>query len=502
MGVLKFRIHPPNLVNKLPHLRSGYMTGLDRTPGRSTIEIRPGLLLCHRENSESGRFHVPWPVEGFGTPFVSTATLAERLEPHDLAVELARGRLNDLRNQTAEWSLLGLLTPDDLATQIEQAQHALARAVTSRANPEVSSKAAAECLSAAFRASNSLISAYTEQILYRRREYSPKLPTMLSCSLQGDIQKWPAADALAACLNTGRITCNWASLAPQESRLRWDDMDSQLAWCRAHKLTPTAGPLIDLRPGALPDWLWLWGGDFDEILAMAEDLVRQVITRYRGKIATWHLIHRAGVGEILGLNEEEQIRLTARVLLIARGIDPQAQFVIDFERPWAGWLSSSSFQLGPLHLAEYLARSELGLSGIGLEIAIGYGPPGTLMRDIFEFSRLIDHYNQVVGLPLHITFAAPSSPAADPQADPNVNQELALWPSRPSERRQARWAVKWLSLALAKPYVREIHWAQPGDGLPHLFPHAGLFLPDDRPKPIVNWLQSFRTLALEDGKPL
>ncbi len=502
MGVLKFRVHPPDLVNRLPELRNGYMTGLDRTPGRSSIQLRAGLLVCNRETSDSGRFHVPYPVHGFGTPFLSTATLAERAEPYHLAVELARGRLNDIRNQTSEWTLSGLIAPAALEECLLTAQHAMARAVTSQADPEAAAVHAGECLAASCRAGDLLINAYTEQVLYRRREYSPKLPTLLSSTFEGDPADWPAAPALASCLNAGRITCNWASLAPQESRLKWDVFDAQLAWCRANKLTPTAGPLIDLRPGALPDWLWLWGGDFEEILAMVEDLVRQVITRYRGKIAIWHLVHRAVVGEILGLNEEEQIRLTARVLQVARTTDPQAQLVIDFERPWAGWLSSSSFQLGPLHLAEYLARSELGLSGIGLEIAMGYTPPGSLIRDLFDFSRLIDHYTSIVNLPIHLSLAIPSDPSPDPLADAAAQQQANAWPSTPTERKQARWAVKWLSLAAAKPYVREIHWAHASDAFPHLFPHAGLFRADHQPKPFVEWLRSFREQALEDGKPI
>src|SRR5436190_21121851 len=111
MGVLKFRFHPPDLASRFPELRKAYVTGLDRTPARVSIELRPGLLLCHRESPESARLFVPWPVEGFGTPMIGTATLAERPEPYDLAVELARGKLNDVRNQASDWWQLGLRTP-------------------------------------------------------------------------------------------------------------------------------------------------------------------------------------------------------------------------------------------------------------------------------------------------------------------------------------------------------------------------------------------------------
>ena len=40
MGVLKFRLTPPELSERLPELRRGYFTGLDRTPSlRGAVEL-------------------------------------------------------------------------------------------------------------------------------------------------------------------------------------------------------------------------------------------------------------------------------------------------------------------------------------------------------------------------------------------------------------------------------------------------------------------------------
>src|SRR5206468_8807976 len=103
MGLLKFQPPSPHLAGRLPELRKAYITGLDRTPSRLGIEFRQGQMLCYRDTNESGRLYIPWPVEGFGTPIVGTATLGERAEPYPLAVELARGRLNELSNQLADW---------------------------------------------------------------------------------------------------------------------------------------------------------------------------------------------------------------------------------------------------------------------------------------------------------------------------------------------------------------------------------------------------------------
>ncbi|HEX8204064.1 MAG TPA: endo-1,4-beta-xylanase, partial [Isosphaeraceae bacterium] len=311
MGVLKFRLNSPEPAGRVAELRKAYITGLDRTPERLSVEVRPGLLVCHRETPESGRLHVPWPVDGFGTPFVATATLAERAEPYDLGVELARGKLNDVRNQAADWAQVGLRLPGGLAEVLDRARKAFAGAATARDDPARAGALARECLVATFQAGRLLAGAYTEQVLRRRLDHSERLSTLLACGLAGDPRSAPWAGPLAEAVNAARVRCAWGELEPAEGQFRWDEMDAQLAWCRKNRLMPLAGPLVEFRAGALPDWLWLWEGDPEAISGMAVDLVRQVVTRYRGKVGCWHVVGRPASAEVLGLSEDEQIRLTA-----------------------------------------------------------------------------------------------------------------------------------------------------------------------------------------------
>ncbi len=109
------------------------------------------------------------------------------------------------------------------------------------------------------------------------------------------------------------MSVTWNQIAPSEGQYRWDILDAQLAWCRRNNLAIEAGPLIEFRQGALPDWIWLWSGDAETISGLVADFVRQTVQRYRGKIPLWHVVHRAASGEILGLTEEEQIRIAAHV---------------------------------------------------------------------------------------------------------------------------------------------------------------------------------------------
>ncbi|MDB5352934.1 MAG: hypothetical protein JWN86_4181 [Planctomycetota bacterium] len=491
MGVLKFRLTPPDLPIKVPDLRKAYVTGLDRTPGRSSVELRPGLLMCHRDSTESGRLHVPWPVPGFGEPVISTATLSDRFTTYDLGVELARGKLNDVLNQTSDWRQMGLIVPEEVEILVGRARANLAKAVTSRDLPDRAAATATKSLEASCSAAHALVTSYTSQLMRRRLEHSAPLPTLLACGLEGAPKATAWSPKLREVFHAGRVKLCWSSIAPDEGKKRWDEADAQVHWCRKQGLTVTAGPLLEFRAGAIPDWLWLWEGDFEEIQSQAVEFVKQTITRYRGKVSAWHLVHRAAAYDILGLTEEEQIRLTAQIVQVARRLDPDTHLVVDFDRPWAEWMASGKFQLGPLHLADSLARAELGLGGIGLEIAPGYSQVGSHLRDLLDFSRLLDLF-ALVNLPLHVSFALPSSADADPQADEKIHVDAIQWPRRPDERLQSEWAASWVALAAAKPFVRSITWLQGGDQSPHLFPHAGLFRPDGTAKPAFAWLHEFR----------
>ncbi len=491
MGVMKFRLPPNEPVQRASDYRRAYITGLDRTPGRVGVELRNGMMNCARESTESGRLFVPWPVQGHGTPIIGTATLADRAAPYVLAVELARGKLNDIRNQLADWVQMGLRSTPELERVLDQARRAFVRAATSADRPDESLAAAREAIRLATDAGDLLIEAYTAQVFQSRLSTTSRLPTRLGCVLDGDPQALPQALDWTKTFNAAQAGVSWRGAAPSEGQYRWEPFDAQVAWCQKNRLAIEAGPLIEFRKGALPDWLWLWEGDSETIGGLIADYVRQAVTRYKGRVPVWHVVHRAGGGEILGLSEEDQVRIAARAVQVAHQADPSAQLTIGVDRPWGEWMGSSHFQLGPLHLCDYLLRADLGLSGIALELALGYSSPGSHMRDLFEFSRLLDLYS-LLNVPLHLWIVMPGASGADSNAEPGVRLEVTQWPGPPDDQLQANWGARWIALAIAKPFVRTVTWLQASDTVPHTYPNGGLVAPTGAVRPLVRWLRSVR----------
>ena len=92
MGVMRFLLHPTELIADLPEAHRACISGLDGRIFPTRVEIDGNIMTCRRQSSDSGKLHVAWPVEGFGRPVITSSSLPERDEPYVLAVELARGK--------------------------------------------------------------------------------------------------------------------------------------------------------------------------------------------------------------------------------------------------------------------------------------------------------------------------------------------------------------------------------------------------------------------------
>ncbi len=487
MGLLKFKL--PSTSWSVEDLRQAYVLGPDGTPMPGDVAIRGSELHIRRVNNESGRVVVPWRIEGFGRLMLNTATLPERMQPYDLVVELARGTLNDLQNQLVIWQN-EIQISNELRALMSRARNHFARAATSRDEPLVSQEESARALRDGVLAGRQLAETYSAQLLERRRDEGPAFKTRLAIELGSTSRPQPWWTYIPDAFTAARVDMSWRTIAAESGQYRWEVPDAQIHWCRKHRIKPSAGPLIDLRPGALPDWLWLWQGDYEEIHTQAVDFVRHALSRYRGKVATWHLVARPASEPILDLSEEQQVRLTARLIQVARTVDPDAQLIVDFDRPWRDWMVRSNFQLGSLHLADALARADLGLSGVGLEIVPGFEPWGSPRRELLDFSRLLDLYYKI-DLPLHLSIALPSHIADSPGRDA-AQLDLRQWPATPTPELQRDLAARWIALAFVKPYVSSICWLEASDMSPRLYPGCGLFRLDHGRQPAFDWLTGFR----------
>ncbi len=283
----------------------------------------------------------------------------------------------------------------------------------------------------------------------------------------------------------------WKDIETTEGAYAWDLVDRQLQWCRENRLAVCAGPLVQWDAHAIPDWLHLCEGDFESLASFATEFVEAVVRRYRGKVDFWIAAGRMNTSEVLSLDEEERIRLAATAAEATRRSDPEAQVLVSFDQPWGEYLSFKETDFPPLQFADTLLRAGLGITGLALEMNVGYCPDGTLPRDLLDFSQQIDRWGYL-DVPLLVTVAVPSASEFDPLAERRTMPLGGVW----SPAVQQAWALRYVPLLLAKGSVQGVFWNQLCDFQPHAFPHGGLFDLRRHSKPILRQLDSIRQAYL------
>jgi hypothetical protein len=497
MGLMRLVVHDRDRIppGGLDHV---HMSGQEDLPWFARVYFSGDHLVIERNEDESGRVFVPWRVAGSGPMLLGTSTLMERDEPYVLEVELARGMVNTLRNQLAQWETMGLEVPEPLRAQVLEATSQFARAATTQNDLKTAADWGEKSLATAVEAMDGLAAEYARQALQIRRSQVKANSTWFGIRLDNDRPNARVGRQLVNTFNMVSLPVSWRATEAIEGRRNWDEVDAQFDWAHSAGLRITAGPILELDDRGVPDWTYLWEGDFDNLLKFMLDHVRAVVERYRGKVHLWQVASRMTHGHALGLSEEARLQVAAKAITAVRKLDPTTPLVVSFDQPWAEYLAYQNLDLAPLHFADALVRADLGLAGVGLEINVGYHPGGSLPRGPLALSRLIDTWSQLE-LPLLVALTLPSSSDLDPQADSKVRVISGDKDSATHES-QREWIERHVPLLLAKNVVQVVLWNQLSDAAAHHYPHGGLFDAAEKPKPALEALKKIRQQYLNGGK--
>ncbi|MBI3465909.1 MAG: endo-1,4-beta-xylanase, partial [Planctomycetes bacterium] len=402
-----------------------------------------------------------------------------------------RGKLNQVRNQLADWQANGLEAPQAVEERLGEALDHFVWAASSLHQPQMAAERAEAAIAAAQQASELLCDAFCEQALASRHRQSPKLGTFFGIKLgETELDDFTSRRVRAA-FNTAMITFNWRQVEPTAGNTDWSVYDRQVEWCQTHGLKICGGPLLEFDDRSLPDWLCLWEGDLDSLADFMSDHIKAAVQRYRGKVSLWECAARPNIGEALSLREEDKLRLTVMAVEAVRSVDPKTPLTVRFDQPWAEYLARTDLDLSPLHFADALTRADIGVTGLGLEINLAYQPGGSLPRDRLAFNRLIDLWS-CLALPLYVTLAVPSSSADDPLATSHSHPMDGVCPSGWTPESQQAWVERLAAFIVSKSAVHGLIWSQLHDAQPHDLPHAGLIDARGHSKPVMHTLAGLR----------
>ena len=230
MGWMRFVVPRPRLAASA--LERAYFSGMDDLPWQSRSAWQEGQLIVRRNESDSGQFHVPWPVDGYGELMLATATLMEREAPYLLPVELARGSVHRLRQHLAALQAAGLVVSDQVLAPLALAHSALSRAVTHQNQPADAEGYATAAISQALIAGDRLSREYTEAVQALRQKQAAKVTPLVGVSLGSTPVDPEIGKLLAETFNSAVVPLTWGEVEPHEGKRDWSTSDQQIQWCR------------------------------------------------------------------------------------------------------------------------------------------------------------------------------------------------------------------------------------------------------------------------------
>lgn len=496
MGTMTFHL-PANLPAEAARelKRTCMAGGPDNMPWPTSLNFTPGLLSVSRVVDESGYLMVPWPIEGRGLLMGASATLIERSRPYTLLLELARGKVNQVRCQTSDWRSGGLVVAPELEQLLREVGLAFAHAVAG-VTPEETGQQAQIALDLAYQAAGQLVSAYITQVFHVRHQRQTKLDSTLGCRLGKTIPPPNLAAQMTAAFNNACLPISWGLVESEEATYRWDECDALVDWAVKQKWEITAGPLIDFSSAQLPAWLWQWERDLPALASFMCKFVETAMRRYRNRIRRWQLTAGCNCANLLSLSEDDLLGLTYRLAESAKQVDPSLELIVGIAQAWGEYLALSETTHSPFLFADTLIRAGVNLAALEIELVMGVTPRGSYCRDLLEISRLLDLY-ALLGVPLYVTLGYPSSANADADSDPDLRVEGGRWGNGFTPEVQAAWTAEVTPLVLCKPYVQGARWTHFRDAEAHQFPHCGLADRRDNLKPALQKLRELRETHLK-----
>ena len=494
MGMFRFQLPPGLSAEQTQALEHACLAGsYDGIPVPTRAYVVDDQLSLARDLAESSYLMVPWPVEGAGQLMAASATLMHREPPYQFLLELARGKLNQLRNQAVEWRGIGLQPPPDVEEKLRSATQAFCTAVTTE--PQTDSHAPAQtALQRSFDTADALTLTYVEQLLSSRLNREGQLATQLACQV-GTLPDANLGEMLKSACTQVIVPLTWKQMEPTESQYRWDLADGVYDWAGRNGLAVAAGPLIDFSAAGLPDWLSLWENDPASLTSFMCDYVETAVGRYRGRIRRWQLTAASNSAEVLGIGEDELLRLTLRLAEAALQVDPQLELLVGIAQPWGEYLRDENHTYSPFVFADTLLRAGLNLAAVDVELFMGYTPRGSYCRDLIETYRLLDFFAKL-GVPVQVSMGYASASGSDAKSA-GLAVDAGSWRDGYTPRAQADWAGGMVALALSQPYVSGIVWAHANDADPHLLPNAGLIAANGAVKPVLARLRQLRQTFLK-----
>ena len=474
-------------------LTGAYLFGQDSIPVRAELVADGGLITCVKKVPGAAGLTMLWEAGSAGKFMLSTTRLPEREQPYCLNLEMARGQMMRLIQKFEEWGLFDYGDAQHLVDELDTVKHGFIEALKAD-TPGGAARMADEALAAGVTLGEKMALFHAEIFLSRRK--GPASRAGFGCTV--DLSSAPTEktqELLRDAFDFITVPLPWKQIEPKEGQCQFALADAWVNWAVTNRKRILAGPLLSFQQDHMPEWLYVFEHDYDNLRDVAYEHIQQVVKRYEKHVRAWHVVSGIHAHNSFNFSFEQLMELTRMSCMLVKKVAPKAQAVIDVVMPWGEYYATNTRSIPPMLYADMAVQSGVKFDAFGLQLFMGAATEGHFVRDLMQLSAMLDEFVQM-GKPLHITaIGAPSELSAD-AGDAFEGKALASaggrWHAPWSQRLQAEWLQAVYRVAMSKPYVESISWRDLTDSQPHYMPHGGLCQSDTEPKLAYKELRNFR----------
>jgi GH35 family endo-1,4-beta-xylanase len=473
-------------------LELAHLLGPDDVALPCEITLKRGALECRRSASnQAAALCVQYDAGSVGTLMLQTCLLPERAEPYGLSLELARHRIKTFIVKSEEWQMFDL-APEHPAMKLWEEARRLLTVAINLPDPLEADRTARRSLIRGIEATERLAMAHAEVLLHRRYATKPASSVTLGARVWPEMEAPALRDFMKKEFDVIALPTQWNLIEAEEGTYAWETLDGWMEWAQKQGKPIVAGPLLTFSRAALPRWMYVWQHDYDTCRDLAYDFVDKVVSRYKDKVGIWNVCSGLNVNDNFEFTAAQMLDLTRMAALFVRQAKKGARVLIELEQPFGEFAASNRGAVSPLQFIDQLIQEGIRLDSLGLRLIFGSEQRGMACRDLMQISGLLDRF---ASLEIPVLITAMGVPS---EGQGSGGQWHGPW----SPELHARWATRALAIALSKPFVESVFWADLFDHEEMEAPMSGLITADGKAKPALKQLVSMRRRLRKPLGPL
>jgi len=462
-------------------LHHAHLLGNDDIGMQAEIAFENGVIRCDKKSMDPAGLALLVDVDELGVFVLRTCLLPDREAPYLLHVELARHRIKTFIVKLEDWLLTGMEPEHPVMAEWNEARERFAQALLlEKRDPAEADRLGREALKKGIEATERLAVMHADLLLTKRFANSAMPKRAFGCRVHQSKFAPPLASTLAQQFDFVSIPIRWREIEPEEGEYDWKKFDKWMEWAAKTGCPVVAGPIVDFRPLAVPEWLYVWEHDYDTTHDLLHEHIEAIVRRYRKVVSVWNVASALHINENFTLAYDQLMDVTRMATSLVKSLHSDARTMVEVTDPFGEYFASNPRSIPPIVYAETIAQSGFKVDLIGLSLELGHHRPGRATRDLMQVSSILD---QLIFLDIPVAVSAVAAPSH--RAEREDMDPAGYWrePWRPEG--QSDFLQKIISICLSKPFVESVCLQELYDHAASALPGAGLITATGRGKPAL-----------------